>query len=156
MHIEPVNEQNVAHCVRLGQELVALGSFGQTGPEFDWNVAYNNTYRTMRDATYYIRVAVSDAGEYCGFVGGHLTEFFFSHRLMGVEDAWYVREGTPGRTKIAVRLMRGFVGWAIDEHSALLVQTGDIAAINSLAVDAIYKHMGFKRFGTIYKYERGT
>jgi hypothetical protein len=109
---------------------------------------------SIHNPDYYIRVGIDDGGEYCGFVGGHVTPFFFSPKLMGVEDGWYVRAGTPGRTKIAVRLMRGFVAWCLDERGALLVQTGDIAAINSLAVDAIYKHMGFTRFGTIYKYER--
>jgi hypothetical protein len=154
VHIEPVDEHNVAHCVRLGQELVALGSFGKDGPEFDWNVAFNNTYRSMHDANYYIHIAVDDNGEYCGFVGGHLVEFFFSRKVMGIEDAWFVREGTPGRTKIAVRLMRGFIAWCLDERGALFVQTGDIAKIDSLAVDALYKHLGFTWFGTNYKYER--
>lgn len=154
MRIEAVDEHNIAHCVNLGKELVALGSFGQTGPAFEWEVAFASTWASCRDPDYYIRVAVDETGAYCGFVGGHVTQFFFSRALMGVEDAWYVREGTPGRTKIAVVLMRGFISWCLDVRSAVLVQTGDIAAINSLAVDAIYKHMGFTRFGTIYKYAR--
>lgn len=154
VRIEPIIEDNIAYCVNLGKELVALGSFGQTGPEFEWEVALASTRASARDPDYYIRMAVDDNGEYCGFVGGHVTQFFFSSALMGVEDAWYVREGTPWRTKIAVSLMRGFVSWCLDVRGALLVQTGDIAAINSLAVDAIYKHMGFTRFGTIYKYAR--
>lgn len=156
MHIEPVDERNVAHCVQLGQELVKLGSFGQNGPRFDWDYALQSTLASLRSPDYYIRVGVDDRGDYCGFVGGHVTPFFFSPTLMGVEDGWYVRDGTPGRTKIAVALMRGFVAWCLDERRAILVQTGDVAAINSLAVDAIYKHMGFTRFGTIYKYERRT
>jgi hypothetical protein len=73
---------------------------------------------------------------------------------MALEDAWYVREGTENRTKIAIVLMRGFVSWALDTMKAVLVQTGDIAAIDSLAVDNIYRHLGFKRFGTVYKYTR--
>jgi hypothetical protein len=154
VQIEPIDEHNVAHCVRLCQELHALGSFGQMGVEFVWDYTLWSLCNYMRDPKYYARCAVDDEGNYVGLVGGRLVTFHFSPKLMGIEDGWYVREGTPGRTKIAVRLMRGFVAWCLDEHGAILVQTGDIAAINSLAVDALYKHLGFTRFGTIYKYQR--
>jgi hypothetical protein len=45
--------------------------------------------------------------------------------------------------------------WAIDERGALLLQSGDIASINSTAVWAIYNKLGFTRFGAVYKYARG-
>ena len=156
MHIEPINENNVAHCVRLCQELHELGSFNSLGIAFEWDFTLYTLVGYMRDPNYYARCATDDDGNYVGLVGGKLVNFHFSPKLMGIEDGWYVREGTPGRTKIAVRLMRGFVAWCLDERGALLVQTGDIAAINSLVVDALYKHLGFQRFGTIYKYERRT
>jgi hypothetical protein len=73
---------------------------------------------------------------------------------MALEDAWYVREGAEDRTKTAVYLMKAFIGWGLDDMKAVLIQTGDIASINSHAVYSLYKHLGFKRFGTVYKYER--
>lgn len=153
MRIEPVGEHNVANVVGLGRELVTLGSFGNT-IGFDWDHAMRNTLHAMRSVDYYIRVALDDNGAYCGFIGGHMDTFFFSPVRYGQEDAWYVREGTPFRAKIAFSLMRGFVDWCITTNRAKLVQSGDVAAINTVAVDGLYTRLGFRRFGTIYKYER--
>jgi len=151
MPIVEVDESNVGYAVGLGKELVSASLFGQTGPAFDWG----HTLTTLRYAastpTYFIRLAQSDSGEYTGFVGGHLSPFFFSPVRMAIEDAWYVREGTPNRTVVALTLMRAFVLWAT-EQDAVLVQSGDIANINSVATDALYKRLGFERFGTAYKY----
>jgi ribosomal protein S18 acetylase RimI-like enzyme len=107
------------------------------------------------DVNYYFRMARDDTG-YVGAVCGSVAPFFFSPSLMGVEDAWYVREGTPNRAAIAMRLMRGFVDWCLDDKGAVLVQTGDIASIDTLAVDTLYRRMGFTRFGTVYKFVRTT
>ena len=87
---------------------------------------------------------------------GKVVTFYFSPQLMGVEDAWYVREGTPKRAAIGMALMRGFVSWCLDTKGAVLVQSGDVAGIRTVAVDALYRHMGFTRFGTIYKYARAV
>jgi hypothetical protein len=97
-------------------------------------------------------MSLTDSGEYTGFVGGHVCPFFFSPALMAIEDAWYVREGSTDRTKAAVMLMRSMMHWAIEEKGALLLQSGDIAGIASVAVDALYKRLGFQRLGSIYKY----
>jgi hypothetical protein len=156
MRIWPVGEHNIANFVQIAKELHGLGTFGHTGPEFDWDYMMRSTIAAVKSADFYLRIAMADDGEYCGAVCGHVTPFFFSPKLMGMEDGWYVREGTVGRTKIAVTLMRGFVSWCLDARGALLVQTGDIAAIDSLAVDSVYRHMGFKRFGTVYKYARNV
>ena len=43
---------------------------------------------------------------------------------------------------------------ALIPKGAVLVQSGDVAGIRTVAVDALYRHMGFTRFGTIYKYAR--
>lgn len=154
MRIVPFDEGNIAYAVQLGKELVAAGTFGTNGPGFDWDHTLACTRRLMEMDTYYLRLAFSDDDVACGFVAGHVVPFYFSPKLGAYEDAWFVREGTPGRTRIGVMLMRGFVSWALDVQRALLVQTGDIASINTVAVDSIYKHMGFKRFGTVYKYAR--
>lgn len=154
MQIRPVTFENAAHCVELGRELVALGTFGADGPEFDWDFTMKSTQHVLVRPDYYLRIAFDDNGEHCGFVAGHMDTFFFSPKQFAVEDSWFVRDGTKDRTKIAVALMRGFVSWALDERKALLVQSGDIASIDTLAVDSIYKHMGFTRFGTVYKYAR--
>ena len=154
MKIVPFTEENVSYAVQLGRELVAAGTFGVTGPEFDWDYTMATTRYLMGLDSYYLRLAYDGNDVACGFVAGHVNPFYFSPKLTATEDAWFVRPGTLERTKIAVKLMRGFVAWALDERGALLVQSGDIASIDTLAVDSIYKHMGFTRFGTVYKYAR--
>lgn len=154
MKIVPFDEGNVAYAVQLGKELVAAGTFSLSGPEFDWDYTMASTRQLMGLDNYYLRLAYDDDNAPCGFMAGHVFPFYFSPKLGAFEDAWFVRPGTKSRTKIAVALMRGFVGWALDVRGALLVQSGDIASIDSLAVDSLYKHMGFKRFGSVYKYAR--
>ena len=155
MRITEVKQDEVAYLVQLGRELVAAGTFGSDGPEFDWNYTLMNTKRTLDLPDYYIRMAWDDDNMPCGFVAGHLTPFFFSPRLMAVEDGWFVRAGTKDRAKIAMRLMKGMMAWAIDECKAVLLQTGDIASIDTVAVWALYNRLGFTRFGAVYKYARG-
>jgi hypothetical protein len=155
MRIVQVDESNVGYAVGLGQELVSASVFGDTGPAFDWQHTLASTRHAASSPHYFIRLAQSDDGSYTGFVGGHLSPFFFSPRLMGIEDAWFVREGAPDRTKAAMMLMRAFVDWCID-RDAVLVQSGDIANINSVATDTLYKRLGFRRFGTAYKYTPNT
>lgn len=154
MKIVPFDEGNVAYAVQLGRELIEAGTFGLNGPPFEWDYALACTRNLMRLDTYYLRLAYNDDGAPCGFVFGHVAPFYHSPKLCAYEDGWFVRPGTKGRTKIAFLLMRGFVSWALDERRALLVQSGDIASIDSWAVDAAYKKLGFKRFGSVYKYAR--
>jgi hypothetical protein len=52
-----------------------------------------------------------------------------------------------------MRLMQGFVDWCIMDNGAMHVQAGDVANINSVAVDGLYRVMKFKRAGTIYVYK---
>jgi len=110
-HLERVDANNIAHVVALGKELVALGTFGQTGPEFDWDYTLRSTQHVLTNERYYLATAVDDSGAYVGFVAGHLDLFFFAPKLMGIEDCWYVREHTPSRGKIAAALMMSFVDW---------------------------------------------
>ena len=144
----------IAYLVQLGRELVAAGTFGTDGPAFDWNYTLMGTKRVLDLPDYYIRMAWDDDNMPCGFVAGHLTPFFFSPRLMAVEDGWFVRAGTKDRAKIAMRLMRGMMQWS-DDKGAVLLQTGDIASIDTVAVWALYNRLGFTRFGAVYKYARG-
>lgn len=154
MKIVKLDAYTVPYAVQLAKELHGLGVFGRTGPDFDWDFTVGQFVKTLRSPYYYTRFAVDDDDVFVGGVVGHVDTFFFSPVLMALEDAWYVREGVENRTKIAVMLMRGFIGWALDEMKAVLVQTGDIAAIDSHAVDNIYRHLGFTRFGTVYKFQR--
>lgn len=155
MKIHKLTLETVPHAVALARELHGLGTFGRHGPEFDWDFCIQQFMRVESNPRYYARFATDDEHDaFIGGVVGHLDTFFFSPKRMALEDAWYVREGVKGRTKIAVTLMRGFMAWALDDNQAVLVQTGDIAAIDSYAVDNIYRHLGFERFGTVYKYQR--
>lgn len=151
----PLDERNLAYAVGLAKELHGLGTFGRDGPEFDWNYCMAVLGSTITQPDYYFHLAKVD-DTYVGAVCGRVIPFHFSPRLLGIEDAWYVREGTEKRASIGMKLMMGFVKWCIDDNKAIMVQSGDIAGIRSVAVHALYRHMGFTRYGTLYKYERTT
>ena len=133
---------NLPYAVGLAKELHGLGTFGRDGPEFDWDHCMRTMVHFMHDPNYYFALA-RDVTGYVGAVCGRVLPFYFSPKLVGIEDAWYVREGTTKRAAIGMQLMRGYVNWCIDEKGAVLVQTGDIAGIRTVGVDAIYRHMGF-------------
>ena len=154
MRIVPVDESNIAYCVQLGRELVEMAHIDDGAPAFDWDYTMATTRAVLQRDDYYIRMAVDEDGTHFGYVGGHVEPFYFSPRVFGVENSWYVREAHPMRTRAGMELMRRFVRWAIDEKNAVMVQSGDIAAINTVAVDAAYRHLGFKRYGVIYKFAR--
>ncbi len=156
MKIEPVQHSTVAYAVQLGKEVIEQSQLGILGPDFDWDHSIATVRTYIDNPNQYMRLAFDDDGSVMGFVGGRVVQFFHSPRLMGIEDVWYVRESVVPRAKVGMALMRGFVGWALDEKKAVLVQSGDVAGINSEAVWALYNHMGFKRFGSIYKYTRGA
>lgn len=153
MNIVPLTLDNIPYACALAKELHGLGTFGTDGPPFDWDFCTGSLIAAEKNPDYYFRLAIVD-GEYVGAVTGKVVTFYFSPQLMGIEDAWYVREGTPKRASVGIALMRGFVAWCLDTKGALLVQSGDIAGIRTVGVDALYRHMGFTRFGTIYKYAR--
>jgi hypothetical protein len=154
MRLVKVDATNVAYCVALCKELMELSSFKTMGYEFDWQFTMQAMQRFSVRHDCYLYMSQLDDGEYTGFVGGHVEPFFFSPRLFGLENAWYVRKLSQGRTIAAIRLMRGFMKWATEEHGVTLIQSGDVAAINSIAVDRLYRHLGFKRFGVIYSYTK--
>jgi hypothetical protein len=153
MNIVPLTLDNIPYACELARELHGIGTFGRDGPPFDWDFCIGSLIWAEKDPNTYFRMAVVD-GEYVGAVTGKVTQFYFSPRLLGIEDAWYVREGTPKRASVGIALMRGFVSWCLDTRGAVLVQSGDVAGIRTVGVDALYRHMGFTRFGTIYKYSR--
>ena len=155
MKYERLTSSNLAYVAQLGKELYELGAFGQCGPEFDWDFTIRRLEHARNDPNRYLCFAINDDDIFVGGVFGHLECFFCSPKLMAIEDGWYVRAGTPERAKTAMHLMNGFVQWAY-ANNALLVQSGDIADINSYAVDTLYRHMGFTRFGSIYKYQRSA
>lgn len=149
-----LSRENVAYAVALAKEMHGLSTFAADGPEFDWDYTFNNMLSTVGRTDYYFMLAQDDAFSFCGAVCGRVIPYYFSRALQGIEEAWYVRDGTKDRAKIATALMQGFMGWCLDEMGARMVQSGDIADINSLGVDALYKRLGFERYGSAYKYTR--
>jgi Acetyltransferase (GNAT) family len=144
---------NIPYCVELARELHSKGVFGRQGPEFDWDYCTAQFIRVAESRSCYARFAVSDNNEYVGGVVGHLDSFMFSSQLMGLEDALYVKEDTPHRAAIGSALLKGFTDWCF-HMGAVLVQTGDIAAIDSYAVYKFYMHNGFEKFGVVYQKRR--
>jgi ribosomal protein S18 acetylase RimI-like enzyme len=153
VEIEPLVTANIAYAVGLAKELHGLGTFGTDGPEFDWSHCVRSMVFVMNSPNHYFRLA-RDVTGYVGAVIGHVEPHFFSPELLGLEEAWFVREGTAHRAAIGMKLMRGFVDWCVNEKGALSVQGGDIANIQSVGVDALYRRMGFARLGVIYKFVR--
>lgn len=151
--VERLNPENLAYAVGLARELHALGTFGSDGPSFDWEFCSKTAARIMNHPNYYFTLARAK-DDYVGAVVGHVEQHFFSPEIMGIEEAWFVREGTANRAAIGMGLMRGFVDWCMNEKYALSVQSGDIANIQSVGVDALYRRMGFARLGAIYKFAR--
>jgi hypothetical protein len=152
---ERLGPTNLAYAVALARELHGLGTFGDSGPAFDWDFCMHTMLHEMTNPSAYFMLA-NDGHDYVGAVVGHVEPFFFSPKLLGIEQAWYVRDGTPRRAAIGMLLMRGFVSWCIDEKGACEVQSGDIAGIRTVGVDAIYKRLGFTRYGVIYRFARTT
>ena len=150
-----MNKDNFAYAVGLARELHALSVFAQHGPEFDWSYYTAVLTHGMESPNYFILLARLD-GAYVGAVWGKVENFYFSPKRLGLEEAWYVRENTPNRAAIGKQLMQAFVDWCINEQDAVMVQSGDIAGINPSRVDALYRHMGFTRFGVLFKYVRTT
>lgn len=148
--IVPLSAENAAYAVRLAEELHSMGSL--KGIPFDQQYMLSNALKMLNDPSWHCYLAVDKNNYFCGIVTGYLTPFLFSPKLMAVESCWYVQENTPNRTKLGLMLMNNFIQWAKD-NKAVKVQTGDIAGINSLAIDTIYRHIGFKRVGTAYMLE---
>ena len=149
--IIPVTHDNAPHAVQLGCEVHAMSSLRDI--EFDWDYSLSSMRFIAQDNTWHAEMSVID-GMHTGLMIGRVQPFTFSPRTFGDEVVWFVRPGSPQRTRVASELMNRFVNWALDERGAVRVQTGDIANIDTLAVDALYRHLGFKRYGTIFKYER--
>lgn len=147
--ILPVTHDNIAYMVQLAKELHGLGTLSSV--PFDWDHCMKTMKAVTASPMFFARIA-HNGKSYCGAVVGHVDMFFFAPKFLATENAWYVREGTPYRAKIAMALMREFIDWAMNEKGADHVQCGDIANINSTAVDALYRRIGFKRYGAIYRY----
>src|SRR5580765_3239443 len=92
MNIVPLKYSNVAFAVGLAQEMHKLSTFDADGPPFDWDYTYANMERTITDTQYYFRLAFNEDG-YHGAVCGRVMPYYFSPKLQGIEEAWYVREG---------------------------------------------------------------
>lgn len=141
---------NIPYAVALARELHSLGVFGRQGPEFNWDFCTQSFIECANDRRAYARFAVNDQNEYVGGIVAHLAPFFFSPEVMAVEDALYVKEDVPKRAATAAMLVKGLVEWA-SSNNAVLVQTGDIAAIDSHAVYRFYTQIGFEKFGVVYQ-----
>jgi ribosomal protein S18 acetylase RimI-like enzyme len=129
-----------------------LGSFRDI--PFDYEHIKQFVLQMIANPNWFKHLALDDNDAYCGVMIGSVDSFVFSPRLVANEYALFVREGTPSRAKIASMLVRAFIKWACDVHNVTHVQTGDVASINSVGVDALYRRLGFERFGVIYKYSR--
>jgi len=144
-------DAEAAYLVAICQELHSLGSYRDI--PFDWQFMLENARMIIHSDTHYACLARSPEYGVFGYVAGNLEWFWFSPQCYAQEGAWYVRAGVKDRAKTAFALMRSFVKWA-ESKGALMVQSGDIANIDTVAVHGAYTRLGFKRYGVIYKYER--
>jgi hypothetical protein len=151
--IEPFDEHNMAYASAIAKELHGLGAMSI----YPFDEAYNRALiaHRMHDPTWWGRLArdTSDT-EYCGIMVGNVQTTLFSQARIGVEHALYVRRGTKFRGAIAMKLVRSFVAWCYDVHDCIMVQSGDIASVESEAARALYIRCGFKNYGALYSHER--
>lgn len=155
MLYEKVTPETVPYMAALCRELHSLGSYRDV--PVDEVYLYNFIMNAACDPeNWFTMLAKDDDGYYVGMVAGMIVPMVFTPRRIGIEHAWYVREGTPNRGKVAKQLMQNFVDWAVMERDAMHVQAGDVANINSVAVDGLYRLLKFKRAGTIYMYKEAT
>ena len=152
MQIERLSRDNIADACGLARELHSVGTYGIEGPPFDWSYNYGALVRALEQPNRFCVLLANSSG-YVGAVFGCVTAFLFCPRVYGFEEGWYVREGTPFRAAIASKLMHGFMEWCYS-RDAVYIQCGDINGANTIGVDALYRRLGFKRFGTIYRHKR--
>lgn len=155
METVPLSHANLAHAIGLAEEMHKLSTFGESGPIFNWGHCRTTMLHAIHHPNYYFALALEE-NAYVGAVCGLVTPFYFSPEMLGVEQAWYVREGTKYRASIGMKLMEGFVNWCMNEKHAVMVQSGDVAGIRTVGVDALYRHMGFTRYGAVYRYMRNA
>ena len=113
MTIVPLTIGNVVNATQLAQEMHRLTAYAQEGPPFDWTYMRNSFTAMVHAPNQFCMLAQDEQGEYIGGVMGRVEPHFFSPELLGIEEAWYVREGVLNRAKTAMELMRAFVHWAI-------------------------------------------
>lgn len=147
--VVPFDLTNMGYVIALGKELHDLGSFREV--EFDYQHTMLSVIDVMTSHNRFGVIAKDDDNEWRGIMVGYVETFIFSPRLVANEGLLYVREG-KSRAKIAMMLVRAFMKWAIEERGVTHIQSGDVASINPTAVDALYRRLGFKRFGVIYKF----
>jgi hypothetical protein len=152
MQIERLSNDNIAHACGLARELHGVAAFGVEGPPFDWDHNFGALRLALEQPEKFC-VLLAHGDEYVGALFGCVTSFLFSPRVYGVEEGWYVREGTPSRARVASSLMYNFVTWCYNKD-AVYILCGDIAANNPVGVDALYRRLGFKRFGMLYRHKR--
>lgn len=152
VHLEPVTTHNYAYMCALCKELHGLGTMSHIEFDDSYNRAVIHTH--MTNPVWFMMLARDmDGVEYVGAMAGHVQASMFSQRMMAFEQGLYVRKGTRYRGSIALALVRAFMRWCYDTHDCAMIQAGDVASIESIAVDALYRHAGFRRYGAIYNHE---
>jgi len=152
IEIVPVDRENLSSGVMLCKELHDLGTLNVV--PFDVAYAVKQGEDLMTNPNWFVRLAKSN-GKFQGIMMGYVTPFMFSPKIMANESCLFVRQQAKERTKIGSKLVKEFVAWAKSKE-AVLIQAGDIACIDSLAIDRFYRAMGFKRAGGIYVMETMT
>jgi hypothetical protein len=148
--LEPLTMKTVPKAIELGQELHGYGSYSDIPFVMD-TIRANVTAAIDMPDVWFVRLTHDDETGYDGVMAGSLSPCLFNPGSMAIESLLFVRD-VRDRTKKGVSLVRAFIAWAT-VRKALRIQTGDIASINCAAVDAMYRHMGFARVGTIYSYK---
>lgn len=146
---EYLSDENKTEVFKLIKELVSLGSFNDL--PFDEKHTMKTIEHSLRTPGYFTLLSKdTEYNEYTGIVAGHLSQMLFAPITIAIEMCWYVREGAYQRTLTGKRLMQTFEKWAFD-NGAKIIQTGEVAGINSVAIDRMYRLLGFSRAGTIYQ-----
>lgn len=147
----PLSIDNAPDFVRIGAEMHLVSDYKHI--PYDYDYCLLSAQHATTDPNQFARLSIDSHDRYTGIISGHVEPFIFSTRLFAMETTWYVRPGTPMRASAACALMDRFLEWAFDDWHCVHVLSSDTANISSRGVDAIHRHVGFRRNGSVFIYD---
>lgn len=145
--IRAATHDDVPSLVRLGRLLHDTSSYADLGYD-DEKVA--RQCLALIDGAGAIFVSQLE-GEVVGFIGGAVTEHWFSTEKVAFDYSFFVHpEFRHGVT--AVRLMQAFERWA-RAQGAVQMRMGVTTALNVAGTSRLYKAMGFVDAGVLFSKE---
>lgn len=147
--IRAATHDDVPSLVRLGSLLHDMSSYAGLGYDED---KVGRQCRSLIDGAGAVFVSVFE-GEVVGFIGGGVTEHWFSGEKIAFDYSFFVHpEFRHGVT--AVRLIKAFEMWA-SSQGAVQMRMGITTSINVEGTSRLYRALGFEDAGVLFNKELG-